>query len=600
VGLLTFVTFARCLSAGFLLYDDPDYVSKNPYVLSGLTGEGLVWSWTTFEAANWHPLVWMSLMLDRTLFGPAPWGFHLTNVVLHSANAMILSLAVRELTGEMWRPALVALLFSLHPQRVESVAWIAERKDVLSGLFWVLAVWAYAVWGRRGRNEAWWLCLAALAVGLTAKQMLVTLPCALVLLDIWPLGRWSGRVWGADAESGTKAVGDDRASLPNHKTRSLAALIGEKWPMFLVVAGACVVVLFAQASAGAVVVVGGAGGVPLPERLRTALTAYGLYVMLMAWPVPLTVFYPYDYARFGWGGALLSAGAWTGLLVAALWRWRQRQGRRNLSSAIGLLWFLGTFVPVIGLVQVGQQALADRYTYIPSIGIALALAWCLPVSPSSCGAPGRAGWMAAGLAVLLLAGVTVWQTGFWQNTERLFARSLEVTSRNHLAHFLLGEQLKRQGKLSEAAAHFMEATRIDTVSVNGAKSWCQLGWIHSRRDELEPAEQCFARALAQVPDLTAGLEGMGSLWVNQVEAGQAPPAKLVGAAKLFQQAIRQDPRSFAAHYGLGVIHLLRGDAVNGEREIAIAAAIDTESEQARMLLAELRARRERAGRSGPR
>jgi Tfp pilus assembly protein PilF len=169
-----------------------------------------------------------------------------------------------------------------------------------------------------------------------------------------------------------------------------------------------------------------------------------------------------------------------------------------------------------------------------------------------------------------------------------------------LAHFLLGEQLKRQGKLSEAAAHFMEATRIDTVSVNGAKSWCQLGWIHSRRDELEPAEQCFARALAQVPDLTAGLEGMGSLWVNQVEAGQAPPAKLVGAAKLFQQAIRQDPRSFAAHYGLGVIHLLRGDAVNGEREIAIAAAIDTESEQARMLLAELRARRERAGRSGPR
>lgn len=579
LALVSLATFWRCLFADFITFDDPFYVVDNRHIHGGLTWRGIEWAWTTYHAANWHPLVWMSLMLDRSLFGAAPWGYHLTNVLLHAANTVVLFLALRELTGETWRPALVALLFAVHPQRVESVAWVTERKDVLSGLFWMLSMWGYATWARRGVHSAWWGAVAALAVGLTAKQMLVTLPCVFVLVDLWPLGRWSGRLRGM----GPTADPFRSLAHPRLQNRSLLGLIVEKWPMFLVVFAGCVLVLRAQSAAG---VVAHLSGLPLAERLRNALTAYGLYLVLAVYPIPLSVFYPYHHADFGWGGAVVSAVAMlavVGYSVAVWPRWK--------AGLVGWLWYLGTMAPVIGLVQVGQQALADRYTYIPMIGVGIAVVWLLPASLMQ---PDRRrmhpAWCGALAACMLLAAVTVWQTGFWLNSDLLFARSLEVTTDNHVAHFLYAERLRKRGEHAEALVHFQRTTELDTQGTNGANAWVSIGRDREQHGDAAAAEVCYRRAIAQSPGLAAGLEGLASLEVRKWMQRGGRPEELAEPQAMLEQAVRSDPWFHVGHYSLALVYMLRGDLDRSEQSAAIAAELKPDFAEARRLAAELKNR----------
>jgi protein O-mannosyl-transferase len=582
LGVVACAIYTRCLFAEFISFDDPMYVVNNRHLRDGLTWAGVEWAWTTFYAANWHPLVWMSLLLDHSLFGLSPWGYHLTNLLLHAANTVLLFYALREATGELWRPCLAAALFAVHPLHVESVAWVTERKDVLSGLFWMASLWAYLAWARRDSRWAWWLALAALAVGLTAKQMLVTLPCVFVLMDLWPLGRWSGTLWGTPTEGARSAAQIQNDPSPTSSCspgasprlcqRSLVALIVEKWPMFAIVLVASVAVVQAQSAAGAI---SHLAGIPLSERLQTAITAYGLYLVLACWPVPLSIFYPYHYANFGAEGVLLSGAVLVAISVVSLWKFRQTP-----ALTVGWLWYLGTFVPVIGLVQVGQQSMADRYTYIPFIGLGLMVAWLLPARLAVGNVPHR-GWLVAGLATAVFAGITVWQTGFWMNSERLFARSLEVTTNNHLAHFLYAERLRKDtARQDEALWHFKRAAALDTVSVDGANAWVTIGRDHETRGEIAEAEACYRRAIAQVPTLAAGLEGLAALLIRRQQLDE-------GIA-LLEQATRSDPDFFIAHFSLGMALMMKGDLDRCEDEVAMAFTLNPEFTQARDVLDNLR------------
>jgi hypothetical protein len=582
LGVVACAIYTRCLFAEFISFDDPIYVVNNRHLKDGLTWAGFQWAWTSFYAANWHPLVWLSLMVDHSLFGLSPWGYHLTNLLLHAANTVLLFYALREPTGEVWRPALAAALFAVHPLHVESVAWVTERKDVLSGLFWMASLWGYLAWARRDSRGAWWLALAALAVGLTAKQMLVTLPCVFVLMDIWPLGRWSGRLWGAQGQGvhhagsiqhdAPTARGPAAGASPRLRERSLVALIAEKWPMFAVVFVASVAVVQAQSAAG---VIAHLSGVPLGERLRTAVTAYGLYLALACWPIPLSIFYPYQYANFGSEGVLLSGAVLLAITVVSLWKFRQ-----SPALIVGWLWYLGTFVPVIGLVQVGQQSMADRYTYIPFIGLGLMIAWLLPARLAVGNVPHR-GWLVAGLATVVFAGITVWQTGFWMNSERLFARSLEVTTNNHVAHFLYAERLRKdKTRQDEALWHFKRAAALDTVCVDGAKAWVTIGRDHETRGELAEAEACYRRAIAQVPRLAAGLEGLAALLIRRQQLDE-------GIA-LLEQATQSEPDFFIAHFSLGMALMMKGDLDRCEDEVEMAFELNPEFTQAREVLDNLR------------
>ena len=546
IGLvvLVAVAFARTCFARFISLDDEAYVVGNAWVQRGLTLDGFAWAWTTSRESNWHPLVWLSLMLDRTLFGPEPVGFHAVNVALHAVNTALLFVALRSLTGEVRRPALAAALWGLHPLRAESVAWVAERKDVLSGLFWILAVWAYGVSRRTGSRGAWLGCVAALAAGLASKQILVTLPCVLLLLDAWPLGRGK---------------------------ESPVRLVVEKWFLFALVGAACAVAVWAQASGGSIAQL---EAVPLSERVRNATTCYGLYLVHFVWPVPLAVFYPRGYADFGWVGALVSAA---GLAAISLVLWRIRS--RNPAPWIGWLWYLGTFVPVIGLVQIGQQALADRYTYVPMMGLSLAVAWLLPARPAWGARSGRA-WIMAVVAVIALGGLTVWQTGYWMDSRGLFARCLEVTSRNHVAHFLYGRELLQAGDEAAAFSHFGACRQLDSNSIYGAQAWIVFGRRHAARQELERAEECYRAAVRQSPNLSAAHRALGDLLVDTNRLGEG--------IEVLERAVRTDPESFVARHSLGYAYLRRGDVERATAELERAVELDPQFAPSLRLLERIR------------
>ncbi len=360
LAVVTLLVYCRCFDFGFIQFDDPEYVFENRHVLAGLTADSVRWAFTTFNCANWHPLTWLSLEFDALLYGgPQAGGFHATNVVLHIANVVVLFLILGRMTGMVWRSAMVAALFALHPLHVESVAWVSERKDVLSTLFWMLTMAAYLVYVDRPSIARYLLVALALALGLMAKPMLITLPFVLLLLDYWPLGRW---------QHGPKpALPSPDSSKDQPQPLSLGRLLLEKIPLFVMVLGSCIVTFLAQHQGQAV---GSFEKFPLLVRLWNALLTYVTYLGEMFLPRNLAVYYPHP-------GLQISAlrGVAAGLLLLAISWLVLWPGRRFPYLAVGWFWYLGTLVPVVGLVQVGSQAMADRYTYVPLIGCFLMLTW---------------------------------------------------------------------------------------------------------------------------------------------------------------------------------------------------------------------------------
>jgi tetratricopeptide (TPR) repeat protein len=426
--LLAFATLAVYLPVshhGFLTYDDDEYVTENPVVQDGLTLAGLKWAFTTGCASNWHPVTWLSHMTDCTLFGLNPGAHHLVNVIFHATNAALLFVLWLRLTGKTWPSAFVAALFAWHPLHVESVAWIAERKDVLSTFFALLALLSYAKYAQTGSRRSYWSALVLFALGLLAKPMLVTLPCVMLLLDYWPLRRYSA-------------------------TTFRGSILSEKIPFFLLTIASCVVTFLVQHNGHAVATL---TQVPLGLRLENAALATVVYLQKLIWPSPLAVIYPMAPVSFA---AFARAAVLLAVISALAWRVRHLKP----CWLVGWLWFLGTLVPVIGIVQVGSAAMADRYTYIPSIGIFVAVAFGLPELAVKMSRGKRILPVGATFLLLGCIGSMEWQLHYWRDSETLFRHTLAVTENNDKAHLDLAVTLEQHGRFQEALAEYRETVRI--------------------------------------------------------------------------------------------------------------------------------------------
>jgi tetratricopeptide (TPR) repeat protein len=454
----TLAVFARVNHFEFLNYDDPLYVTVNPHVQQGLSVEGVRWAFTTFTAANWHPLTWISLMLDASIGGTDPFVFHLTNLVLHLANVLLLFSFLDRITGRPRPSAVTAALFAIHPLHVESVAWIAERKDVLSTLFLLLTLMAYARFVEQPDRPRRLAVVLLFALGLLAKPMLVTLPVLLLLLDAWPL----------------------RRSAP------WRSLVLEKLPLFAMSIGTGILTFVAQRQAETV---GSLAGYPLGVRVANAIVATATYLGRTIWPTRLAVFYPHPGASLG---AVAVAGSAVVLFALTSWAIRLRRSRPYLFFGWG--WYLVTLAPVVGIVQVGWQARADRYTYIPLIGIFLAVVWA--ISESLADRPALLSSLA--WAALVPLGIIAFvQAGYWRDSETLFRHALAVTGDNAVAHSNLGTALLRRGLVAEAEGHFTEAVRINP---HFAEARSNLGVALGRQGRIDEAILEWQRALELQPD----------------------------------------------------------------------------------------------------
>jgi protein O-mannosyl-transferase len=476
IAAVTVAVYWPMLHNGFIDYDDTDYVTVNMMVRQGLTLKGLIWSFTAFHAGNWHPLTWLSHMLDIQLFDLNPMGHHADSLLLHVANAVLLCLLLQRLTGFLGRSMVVALLFALHPLHVESVAWVAERKDVLSTLFWLLTMLAY-VWYVRKPSLERYLCVAALfAMGLMAKQMLVTLPFVLLLLDYWPLNRTSPHL--------------EEVALRRHGVKFILA---EKIPLLVMAVTAAFVTVLAQDSGGALSH-GGTG--LLLANIGNGLLSYVKYLWNMLWPVNLAIFYPLVPGAVT---PLKVAGAVALLATISGAAVMQREKRPYL--AFGWFWYLITLLPVIGFIRVGSQAMADRYTYIPLIGIFIALTWegAKLAKRWRKGLPAAVGLATATLAVLSV--LTINQIRYWQNSYDLYAHALAVVKRNWLAHNNMAILLAQQYRYDEAIRHFRESLDINP---NQAEGFRNLGNAFQSIGNNAAAIEAFRNAVRLKPNDVEG------------------------------------------------------------------------------------------------
>jgi hypothetical protein len=437
LALLVFASLLPVVGNDFVNYDDDTYVTANPHLDGSGTSEFVRWAFTTFTAANWHPLTWLSHALDVALFGRDPRGHHFVGLLLHAANAVLLLLLLRSMTGALWPSAFVAGVFGVHPLHVESVAWVAERKDLLAALFLWLALLAYRRHLARRSAPRYLLVLLLHALGLAAKPMLVTVPVVLLLLDAWPLGRLRTR-------TSSESAGGPR--------ESAARVLAEKLP-FLALSLASVVVTFAaQARGGALKSL---DEYPLPLRAGNATVSVVRYLALALWPSDLAVFYPHPGATLG-AATVLAAAA----LVAAITVLALRAARRRPHLAAGWFWFLVTLSPVLGVVQVGAQAMADRYTYVPLTGVTIAAAWGAAALTRR-HRRARALTGVAGAAILVLLGMGARrQAGTWNSSVTLFEHALAVTRDNYVAHDNLAIALSLQGRTREALLHALQAQRL--------------------------------------------------------------------------------------------------------------------------------------------
>ena len=512
LAVATLAAFWKLHSNGFTLFDDNRYVTENMHVLRGLDRESISWAFTATDAANWHPLTWLSHMLDVQLFGLDAGKQHVTNLLLHMANAILLLLLLFRMTGALWRSAFVAALFALHPLHVESVAWIAERKDVLSTLFWLLTTGAWLAYVKSSKAVPYAMMLAFFALGLMSKPMLVTLPFTLLLLDYWPL---------------------QRLTFPlRRRSEEIKKLLWEKAPLFAMAAASSVVTAIIQKKAGAVQTL---EAYTFAGRCANAALAYVSYLGKTLWPTSLAAFYPHP--RFG---LLTWAACGSALLLLAATILAFRLAKRAPYLPFGWFWYLGTLVPVIGLVQVGDQAMADRYTYVPLIGIFIAAAWGLADVVKENAAIRHAAAVAAGGALAALFLLTRIQTGYWSDDMTLFRHALEVTSDNALAHINFGIALGQRGRPSEAMEHFREALRIEPDNTNAMNN---LGYALTRLRRLPEALGLLEEAVRRKPNFAEAQNNLGNALVGA--------DRLEEAVGHFRQAVRIQPDFALAWHNLG-------------------------------------------------
>jgi tetratricopeptide (TPR) repeat protein len=553
LALVTIALYRPAAGFDFINYDDPDYVTANPHIQGGLNWENVKWAFSnTEQAAYWAPLMWLSHILACQFFGLNPWGHHLMNVLLHAANTALVFLVFQRMTGAIWRSLILAALFGWHPLRVESVAWVTERKDVLSTLFWMLTLWAYVKYVeasrvRDSKPKVWYgAALAMFVSGLMSKAMLVTMPFVLLLLDYWPLERFKpGRAW---------------------------QLMKEKIPFFALAAAASVVTFMVQKHGGAVKTV---EYLPIGARIGNALISYCRYLGKMFWPTDMAVFYP--HLGYWPLEKVLLAGVFLCGISALFFVKRQR----HPFLLIGWLWFIGTLVPVIQLVQSGEQAMADRFTYVPSLGVLILTVWGAYELSRRWRYHAIALVVSGSVAIVLCLAVTRQQLGYWRDSETLFRHTLEVTENNYLAHNNLGSALINKGQTGEATSEFQEAIRLkpdyalahynlgvalfkknqtdeaisqyqETIRLKPdyADAHYNLGVALFKKGQTDEAISQYQEAIRLNPDYTDAYNNLGDALFNKGQTDEA--------MSQYQEAIRLKPDHAVARYNLGIALAKKG------------------------------------------
>lgn len=528
--LATVTVYFPSLRNGFVNYDDPRYIIHNPNIQSGLTWQSIRWAATASYESNWHPLTWISHALDISLFHLNPAGHHAVNILLHTLNALLLFFVLRDATKRDWESSLVAALFAVHPVNVESVAWASERKNVLSMFFLLLALYAYGKYAQRPSVSRYSFVVGAYVLGLAAKPQIITLPFLLLLWDFWPLQRWNA--FAAATESPNSNI-----------TPGFRQLCAEKIPLLLLSVASAVITIKAQTLGGAVQLANAAGhsvaAYSLPVRLENAVVAYARYIVMMFWPAGLAPIYPHPGNGIGATNVAFSVLLLT-VITAMVFGARQHK-----YLPVGWLWFLGSLVPMIGIVQVGSQAMADRYAYLPFIGIFCMLVWGISNVVSE--RPDTKRLVAAGaLLMLVIIGVMARrQVGYWRSSEILWNHTLQVTERNFVAHDSLAEVLLGHNRFSEACSHFQLSVNIfpdDMPAQEGlavcaqargdskeaieryknvlrlaaepsirATAFANLGSIYRELHDYPAAKENYEAALQLNPDLPIALVGTGLL-----------------------------------------------------------------------------------------
>jgi len=504
----TLTTFWQVNHCDFITYDDTDYVTENSHILNGITGNGIRWAFMTGHSSNWHPLTWISHMLDVQLFGLNPQGHHLTNLFFHIANTLLLFFVLRRMSKTVWQSAFVAALFALHPLHVESVAWVAERKDVLSAFFWMTTMGAYCLYVERPGTRRYLLVLFLFVLGLMAKPMLVTLPLILLLLDYWPLQRYQkgrsdqgivinpllsdkrkGKSRKKNGITITDEVKTEDSPGFNYPWAQVRKLFWEKIPLFAIAALSSIVTYIVQQRGGAVKSI---QAYSLPVRLQNAFVSYVAYFGKMIWPDNLAVFYPHPglWQRWQVSGAVLILVAITFLVI--------REAKRFPYLIVGWLWYVGTLVPVIGIVQVGEQTRADRYTYIPLIGLFIMAAWIVPELLKK--------WryrekvlIASSVLILACFSMVTWkQVGYWHNSFTLFDHALDVTKNNSVAYNNLGDAFYRLGNPKQSILNYSKSIEIAS---NDAHSYNNRGFSYAAIGNQNQAIVDYDRAIEIDPDI---------------------------------------------------------------------------------------------------
>jgi len=545
--LLTLVAYGPVRDAGFVNLDDRVYVTQNPAVLRGLSASGIAWALQPGYAANWHPLTWISHMLDVSLWGLEPGAHHLTNLALHAAAVVLLFLLLLRMTGEFWKCALVAAAFALHPLHVESVAWISERKDVLCALFGILALWVWFDWTRSGGIGRYLGALGLFACGLSAKPMLVTLPFLLLLLDLWPLRRWA------------------RGSM---RTR-----LAEKIPFFALSAAACALTLVAQSRGGTIA---GVDALPVLFRLAHAACEYVGYLGHALWPDDLAVFYPYSRSQsilksVSCGAFLLGTSA--ALLL---------QARARPWLAVGWFWWLGMLVPVIGLVQVGQQSMADRYMHLPIVGLAIAFVW--GVGEIAARRPLARAFAAAGAIVLVLGWTLLSraQATTWKDDFSLFGHAVQVTEGNYMAHYLLGGAFAETGRPAEALEHYRLAVAANPRFADGHD---YVGRTLEKLGRFAEAAESYRRAVEIDRD---HLEARRSL-AYALDLSERPDE----AALEYEEGLRLFPGDAQLRFDYGLFFLRHERFAAAEDQLSRAIALRPDFGEAHLYLGQALANQDR-------
>jgi protein O-mannosyl-transferase len=574
-GLIILVLVATVLAVyrpvlgyDFTNMDDPEYFSDNLHVLDGFTLENIKWAFQTGYTGYWQPPVWLSYMADVTMSGKGPTGPHLVNVLLHAANAVLVFLLLRQMTGALWRSASVGAFFALHPLRVESVAWITERKDVLSAFFGFLSLFFYARYavmdgkpsGSKGKK--YFLVLFFFALAVMSKPMLVTLPFIMLLLDYWPLHRV-------------------RLSPENSKGKPALGLVVEKAPLFLLSAIFSIVTFHLQTKAGAVVA---AGGPPLDLRLQNAFVSFGRYLANTFWPVNLACPYPFQPHLSRW-----AVGS-SALLMAILCWCVCWSGRKRPWLFSGWFWFFGALLPVIGLIQSGQQSMADRFTYLPSVGLFIALTWGASEFSWQWKLPRMPVFFGAALILVACGMQTRIQLGCWQNSETLFTHALAVTKNNYIAHYNLGLAYFQQERIAEAIEQYQQALGINPDDSDAHNN---LGTALLSQGRLAEGTLQFQKALANNPKNTDAYVNLGNTCFQQGRVDEA--------ITNYEHALELNPEIAEAHNNLGSALFQKGRLEEALSHLQRALEINPRYPSAQINLAWLLATSSKASiRNGPR